>query len=118
MCQYACFPAPNTVMEWTLERLEKRSVDANAVRKAVSSSALINPRGVPVLSRIVREPRGVVLCELVTEGFILGAGLVGVAMLILLVLETNEGVGLGTDANVTILIPVVVAVLAGINRVV
>ena len=39
MCHFACKPAPNTVMEWTLERMLKIMVAASAVRKAVSSSA-------------------------------------------------------------------------------
>ena len=118
MCQYACLPAPKTVMECTLWRFEKISVDAKAVRNAVSSSALMNPRGVPALSRMVSEPRGVVLCELVTEGFALGAGLLGVRLLTLLVSEVVEGLGVGPDASVTILTPVVVPVRAGMKRVV
>ena len=78
----------------------------------------MNPRGIPALSRRVREPRGVVLCELVTEGFTLGAGLLGARLLTLLVSEAVEGLGAGPDASVTILTPVVVLVRAGMNRVV
>ena len=52
------------------------------------------------------------------EGFTLGAELTGVKVLVLLLVETIEGVGLGTEASDTIFTPVVVAVLAGIKRVV
>ena len=118
ICQYACLPAPNTVTECTFERFENSRLDARAVLNAVSSSALIKPRGVPEPSSRVSEPRGVVLWELVVEGFALGAELVGVKIFVLLLLDTIEGVGLGTEASDTIFTPVVVAVLAGMKRVV
>jgi len=41
---------------------------ARAVRKAVSSSALINATGVPSGEKILSDPRGVVLSELEIEG--------------------------------------------------
>lgn len=43
------------------------SVDARAVRKAVSSSAAMKAYGSPAGVSSVKEPRGVVLCRLGTE---------------------------------------------------
>ena len=42
-------------------------VEASAVLKAVSSSALTMPTGFPVGSSIVTDPLGAVLCELATD---------------------------------------------------
>jgi hypothetical protein len=42
-------------------------VEARAVLKAVSSSALTMPTGLPLGSSIVTEPLGVVLCELAMD---------------------------------------------------
>lgn len=53
---YACFPAPNTVTVLIFDRRVIRSDEARAVRKAVSSSALINPIGFPSFSMIVSAP--------------------------------------------------------------
>ena len=57
MCQYACLPPPKTVTSWTDWRFLRSMVEARAVRKAVTSSALIRPVVRPRLSRRVREPR-------------------------------------------------------------
>lgn len=43
MCQYACLPAPKTVRSCTECLFLRSIVDASAVRKAVTSSALIKP---------------------------------------------------------------------------
>lgn len=118
ICQYACFPAPKTVIEWTFDLLWNIIVDANAVRKAVSSSAFMKPRGIPTLSRIVRQPRGVVLWALVAEGLRLKVEAAEVRVLTLLSGEAVEAFRSGTDARDTILIPVVLPVRAGIKRVV
>lgn len=57
MCQYACFPAPKTVTSWTECRFLSSMVDARAVRKAVTSSALMRPVVLPRLSSSVKDPR-------------------------------------------------------------
>lgn len=59
MCQYACFPAPKTVMFFKWVRRARSREDARAVRKAVTSSALRKPTGFPLLAMIVRAPCGV-----------------------------------------------------------
>ena len=56
MCQYACLPAPNTVISCTDCRFFSSMVDASAVRKAVTSSALMRPVVLPRLSNSVSEP--------------------------------------------------------------
>lgn len=76
MCQYACLPAPKTVTSWTDLRFLNSAVDAKAVRNAVSSSALITPRGFPTASKRLREPRGVVSCVL-EEAEMEDAGVIG-----------------------------------------
>lgn len=76
----------------------------------------MKPSGVPALSRRVREPRGVVVRELVVEGSALGTELADVWVLMLLPLEAIEDVEGATRD--TIFMPVVVLVLAGMNSVV
>jgi hypothetical protein len=117
-CQYACFPAPKTVIECTFDLLANSIVAANPVRKAVSSSAFTKPRGAPALSRRVRQPRGVVVWALVCDGFGLKVEAADARVLTLLLGEAVEAFGFGTEARDTILIPVVVPVRAGIKRVV
>jgi hypothetical protein len=53
---YACFPAPNTVTVFTFDLRVIRREEARAVRKAVTSSALRNPIGLPSFAMIVRAP--------------------------------------------------------------
>lgn len=111
MCQKACFPAPKTVRVWTCVRRCRMMEAASAVRKAVSSSALMRPMGEPALSRRVRDPRGVVLWELAREGL-------GVGVLSVRAEEAEEvGVGGGSDSVMTF-IPVLVPVVAGMKSVV
>lgn len=100
-------PAPNTATECTLERRLKIKEDARAVRKAVSSSAFIKPSGVPELSRRVREPEGVVDWDEARDG----------GELKVLFTEDESEVGAGAAASETIFTPVLVLVLAGMNRV-
>jgi hypothetical protein len=57
MCQYACLPAPKTVRSCTLWRFLRSMVEARAVRKAVTSSALTRPVVLPRASMRVSEPR-------------------------------------------------------------
>ena len=78
------------------------------MRKAVSSSAFINPSGVPELSRRVREPVGVVDWEEARDGG-------GVKVLFI---EDESDPGTGAAASEMIFTPVLVLVLAGMNRVV
>ena len=103
-------------MECTLARLEKMAEAARAVRKAVSSSAFMNARGVPLLSSNVSEPRGVVLWELVVEGSALVFEVVETSVVLLLLLGEDDEAG--AEARETIFIPVEVLVLAGIKSVV
>ncbi len=86
-------------------------VAASAVRKAVSSSALMRPTALPVLSKSVREPRGVVLCELAIGGL-------GVNVLLLSVEAAEEETVGEVAESVTTFIPMLVLVVAGINSVV
>lgn len=52
---------------WTFWRFLSIMVEARAVLKAVSSSALTMPKGLPVESSIVTDPFGVVLWALVRD---------------------------------------------------
>lgn len=58
MCQYACLPAPKTVIVLTCLRLLKTNSDVSAVRNAVRSCALIRPMGRPSWPTSVNVPRG------------------------------------------------------------
>ena len=133
ICQYACFPAPKTVIVWTVSRFWNMIVDANAVRKAVNSSAFTTPVGLPVESSIVSVPRGVVLCELDSEaGGVNDVPLTVEAELTVdagvsarplrpaeaeLIDDALELVGASGVVRDTIFIPTDVPVLAGINSV-
>lgn len=57
ICQNACLPDPKTARYFNRERRLKSNDDARAVRKAVSSSALIKPMGSPTLDIMVKDPR-------------------------------------------------------------
>jgi len=147
MCHAACFPAPKTAMEWTLERRLKMMVEARAVRKAVSSSAARKAYGLPLEVRRVREPRGVVDWEEANEGSVdlelamegvwdtegkLDLGLAvegdcgaGDELLdelrgesMLSLLMLGSRDGFPARAKVRILMPLLVLVLAGMNSVV
>lgn len=95
-------------MVCTLERRLKHKEDARAVRKAVSSSAFMNPSGVPELSRRVSEPEGVVVWDEARDGG-------GVKVLFI---EDASELAVGAAAIEMIFIPVLVLLLAGMNRVV
>ena len=104
-------------------RLLKRNVAASAVRKAVSSSALMNASGVPVDERSVRQPFGVVVCEEADDGLIEAAGfwllLVLPAQLLVEAAEEEREAFLSEEeVRLTILQPVVEPVRAGMKRVV
>lgn len=68
MCQYACFPAPNTTTSCTFCRFLNNIVLASAVLNAVISSAFNSARGAPLLSNSVKLPFGVVDCALERDG--------------------------------------------------
>lgn len=64
-CQYACFPTPKTTIFLTFRRRVRRREEARAVRKAVNSSALRNPKGLPSEPMRVRAPWGLVFVWIV-----------------------------------------------------
>lgn len=126
MCQYACLPAPNTTIVCTFSRREKRSVDARAVRKAVSSVADRNANGAPFGRSSVSVPKGVVDWEEDRVAVVAEVEAVGAAV------DEEDGVndvveaedelvvpegdaGETGEARVTTLTPVHVAVRPGIK---
>lgn len=62
MCQYACLPAPKTVRSWTECRFLRSMVDARAVRKAVTSSALMRPDEIVSFDYFLAEDNSVCTC--------------------------------------------------------